>query len=291
MEPNTARHVLRISPEAALTSELIEASFARESWARHPSLYSDPDDRIAAEAWAATLGSARTELLRLVAPAAPTWQPPGQTISPAGQPPGATAPETWQPPGATSTHATMSSLQVHTSAPPRADEANAQPARRLSRGAIVGFVAGGVALLLVIVGAVWGISAAAPRIVESIQAEVEELETAASDAAVDRYYSGETLFTFPAALEVYGDGRYSGRCSSDFAQGCWQMALFTEQSCTSMEVVLAFSDDEASPTPQLTTPTYESDVEGNAATVVVFGNDDYTFGWITDVICHDEAVS
>ena len=68
VDPNTARHVLRLSPDAPLTPSTIEAAFASESWERHPSRYPDAAGRAAADEWAATLAEARTVLLRSTPP-------------------------------------------------------------------------------------------------------------------------------------------------------------------------------------------------------------------------------
>lgn len=276
MNPNTARHVLRIAPDAPLTADLVEAAFTREVRARHPSLYPDAEGRAAAQAWAGTLESARTQLLTLCT-AAPTWTPPG-----------APSAGTWQTPASSEPIRTAPTGPAPGVAPTALETSGPEPRGRRSRGVIIGLAAGGAALALATAGAVWGISAAAPRVIESIQSGVDRLDSAASAAGVERYFSGETLYTFPAALEIYSDDRYGDRCDEEFAQGCWQMALFTEQNCTSMEVVLAFSNHETSPKPQSTTPTFESNVEGNTATVIVFGDDDYDYAWISEVICHDE---
>ena len=60
----TARQVLRISPAAALTVELVERAYAEECWARHPSRYQDATQRREAEQWAGTLATARQVLLQ-----------------------------------------------------------------------------------------------------------------------------------------------------------------------------------------------------------------------------------
>ena len=63
MDPNTARQVLRISPDTPLTAALIEDAFAEEAWTRHPSRYPDAAGRSQAEEWASTLATARGVLL------------------------------------------------------------------------------------------------------------------------------------------------------------------------------------------------------------------------------------
>ncbi|WP_157413329.1 hypothetical protein [Agromyces allii] len=63
MDPNTARQLLRIFPDAPLTVALVERAYAGEAWARHPSRYPDPAQRQEAEAWAERLRAARSTLL------------------------------------------------------------------------------------------------------------------------------------------------------------------------------------------------------------------------------------
>ena len=67
VDPNTARQVLRISPDTPLTPALIESAYAEESWTRHPSRYPEGPGRAQAEEWATTLGTARAVLLHEVA--------------------------------------------------------------------------------------------------------------------------------------------------------------------------------------------------------------------------------
>ncbi len=102
--------------------------------------------------------------------------------------------------------------------------------RRLSTGAIVGIVAGAVAVVVLIGFAIWGgvrlVTDAAGTVNEAIEAESSD-----APADVERFESSETFFTFPAALEIYADGRYNPQCPPGFASGCWQMALFTESDC------------------------------------------------------------
>jgi hypothetical protein len=114
---------------------------------------------------------------------------------------------------------------------------------------------------------------------------------AASGGSVEHYYSGETLYTFPAALEIYSDGRYWAECPAEHEQGCWEMALITESDCAALEVTLGFSIDETAWEPDATELARIDDVTGYAATPVVFGNDDYPYGWITEVVCLDEPAA
>jgi hypothetical protein len=250
VDPNTARHVLRIAPDSPLTVELIERAHAGESWTRHPSRYTDDADRRSAEEWAQTLGAAREALLAEVRPA-----------------------------GTAGT-----------------SDATARPSgRRLSRGAVAGIVAGAVAVVALLTFAGIG---AANLATQAIEAANEPLDADTSGATsggsgsefVERYQSGETLFAFPAALEVYLDGRYDGECPSTYEQGCWQMALFTEADCDTLQVQLGFTNDADAVLPDHL-ETIETDaVLGNEATHVVFGQDDYGYGWINQVTCLD-AVS
>lgn len=253
MDPITARRVLRIVPDSPLTVELVERAYAGEAWARHPSRYQDASARRAAEEWAQTLATARGLLL-----------------------------------------AEAQSLPAS-----RADAtaAPSSPRRRLSGGAIAGIVAGGVALIALVTFA--AISAAS-LVTDAVTAATEALESEAADAAsggtgdteladVERYQSGETLFEFFAALEIYNDGRYSAECPSDYTQGCWQMALFTEADCDAMEIELAFTDDVDAILPDHVETISRQDVVGNEATVVVFGNDEFAYGWINQVTCLDAS--
>src|SRR4029453_865576 len=67
VDPNTARQVLRISPDTPLTPALVESAYAEESGTRHPSRYPAGPGRGQAEEWATTRGSARAVLLHEVA--------------------------------------------------------------------------------------------------------------------------------------------------------------------------------------------------------------------------------
>ncbi|WP_448810616.1 hypothetical protein [Agromyces bauzanensis] len=251
MDPNSARRALRISPDSPLTVELIERAHASESWARHPSRYLDEAERRSAVQWAETLGAARAVLLAEVRPAGPSVS----------------------------------------------SDAAAQPTRRrLSRGAIVGIVAGAVAVVALLTFAGIGAANLATRAVEAAN---ERLDAgSSSDAAsggsgsefVDRYQSGETMYAFPAALEIYLDGRYDSECPAQYEQGCWQMALFTEANCETLQVQLGFTNDAEALLPDHLETIETEAVLGNEPTPVVFGQDDYGYGWINQVTCLD-AVS
>ena len=72
MDPISARQVLRISPDAPLTVELVERAYSEECWARHPSRYQDATQRREAEQWAGTLATARQALLQAAGTATAT---------------------------------------------------------------------------------------------------------------------------------------------------------------------------------------------------------------------------
>lgn len=239
MDPNTARHALRILPETPLTVELVERAFAGESWARHPSRYQDASARRQAEEWAQTLTVARNVLL-------------AEARTPASRP----------------------------------DAVVELPRRRrsLSRGAIVGIVAGSVAVMALITFAVIG---TATIVTDALTAASEMVGSEGED--VERYQSGETVYAFYSALEVYHDDRYGAQCSSEYVQGCWQMALFPDTDCDAMEIELGFTNDVDAIAPEHTEVVERTEVKGNEATVVVFGSNEYDYGWISQVTCLDES--
>jgi hypothetical protein len=255
VDPITARRVLRIFPDSPITVELIERAYASESQARHPSRYQDAAERQRAEEWMQTLATAR-DLLRAEA----------------------RTPE------------------------PRADAAAAPGSsrRRLSRGAIVGIVAGSAAVLALVTFAAIG---AANLVTQSVTAATDAIESeapedtpitdgqsgATDDVNVERLESGETFFAFPAALEAYYDGRYTAECPLEYANGCWEQALFPEADCDTMQVQLGFTNDAEGFLPEHTETIEKKAVLANEATVVVFGNDDYGYGWINQVTCLDDA--
>ncbi len=251
VDPNTARQVLRISPDTPLTPALIESAYAEESWTRHPSRYPEGPGRAEAEAWATTLATARAALLHQVASTTPP-SVPGAAASVVPEP------------------------------------VAAQPRRRLSTGAIVGIVVGGIAVVALIGFAIWGgvrlVTDAAGTVNEAIEAESSD-----APADVERFESSETFFTFPAALEIYADGRYNPQCPPGFASGCWQMALFTEADCATLEVELGYSSDIDAALPDETETVHLEAVEAGEETPLVFGNDDYEYGWVNQVTCLDSS--
>ncbi|GAA2028497.1 hypothetical protein GCM10009819_10160 [Agromyces tropicus] len=165
--------------------------------------------------------------------------------------------------------------------------ASSRPRRSLPVGAIVGIVAGA----FVVVGAVVAglmILLALGRSAEAVMAEVGHGngDAATSDSDdVERYEARDTGFEFPAALELYADGRYNGDCSTAYLEGCWQSALFTEADCTELEVTLGFSDRATALRPDATDTVVLRDVVHGRAVPVVFGNDDFDYGWIDQVAC------
>ena len=256
MDPTSARRVLRIIPDTPLTVELIERAYTAESWARHPSRYQDAAERQRAEEWMQTLALARDLLLAEVR--------------------------------------TPQTSRAGTAA------AGASSRRGMSRGAILGIVAGGAALVALITFAAIG---AANLVTQGVTAATDAIESEAANAApgtdggsgatdnvnVERLQSGETLFAFPAALEAYYDGRYTAECPLEYMDGCWERALFPEADCDTMQVQLGFTNDADKFLPDHTETIEKEGVLGNEATVVVFGNDDYGYGWINQVTCLDSA--
>lgn len=277
MDPNIARQVLRLDPLAPLTVETVEAAFARESWERHPSRYPDAAGREAAAAWAASLAEARVSLLHSIEttdaarPAVFPWAPPTQRVQ------ATNGPTPLAPTGPTA------------SAPAPAGSAAPQgnPRRGGRRVALVlGIVAASAGVLALIGGAAFGATRLAEQVVEG-----------ASDFAEDPYWTGETVrypadetrFTFPAAVEEYYDGRYSGRCPAEYDYGCWEMAIITESSCALLEVDLEFTDDEAAWRGDHQEVLAITEVTAGEPTPVVFGNNDYEWAWLADVRCLDAA--
>ncbi len=242
MDPNSARQVLRIFPDAPLTVELVERAYSGEAWARHPSRYQDASERLEAERWAQTLAVAREVL-------------------------------------------------VHEA---RAVTVRAAK-RRLPVAAIVGIVAGSAAVVALIT---FGVFAMTTFATQTATAAGDAIEAIASEAAspaeeelpdLEAYDSAETGFTFSAALEIYYDGRLSVDCAAEYEQGCWQMALFPDESCETMHVELAYSNSPTSPDPAHTQTIVMRGVLAASETDVVFGHDGFDYGWINDVTCSDSA--
>lgn len=243
MDPNSARQVLRIFPDAPLTVELVERAHAGESWARHPSRYQDAAQRSRAAEWAQTLAVARDVLLR----------------------------------------------EARVTSPPA-------PARKgLSTGAIIAIAAGAAAVLALVVVAVFGAAGVVTQFTSTAQDAIESAASGSNESeeseidAVERYESSETSFTFPAALELYHDGRLDAECSFDYVEGCWQTAVFPDAGCDTMQVDLAFSNSPTDPAPEHVETVEKHDVRAGQAIDVVFGDDEYDYGWVNDVTCLETA--
>jgi hypothetical protein len=165
-------------------------------------------------------------------------------------------------------------------------------APRRRTGLIIGIVAaslGAIALLVALafgaLGLIGLLADGGGSAVPTSTATVPSDDTA---GAVTRYESSETLYTFPAALEQYSDGRYGDLCPTTYSEGCWEWALFTLDDCGSLRVDFAYSND---PDPSTTAEARESTtfthVVADTAQPVVFGNDGYDIAWISDVACLD----
>ena len=67
------------------------------------------------------------------------------------------------------------------------------------------------------------------------------------------------------------------------------MALFTEADCATLEVELAYSSDIDAALPDETETVHLEAAEAGEETPLVFGNDDYEYGWVNQVTCLDSA--
>ena len=166
--------------------------------------------------------------------------------------------------------------------------------KRLSTGAIIGIAAGGVAVLALVAVSIFGAVSLAPSSRPPPRRRSNPRPAAGEIAGsefddVERYESSETAFTFPAAIELYNDGRLDAECPSDYLEGCWQAAVFPDQSCGTMRVELAFSDSATDPAPEHVETVEQHDAQAGEAVDVVFGHDDYDYGWINDVTCLEAA--
>ncbi len=256
VDPITARRVLRIFPDAPLTADLVERAYSGELESRHPARYLEGPDRARAEEWARTLGAARGVLLAEA------------RMSTAGWP-----------------------------APDLAAAVHAPRSRGLSGGAVVGIIAGAVALVLVVVAGAVGITGLVGTLTEAARALETELASPpgaddtsdGEDPDVDRYTADETMFTFPAAIELYYDGRHNGDCPMDYVEGCWQAAIITEADCDALQVQLGFANDADATAPEHTENMDLANVTAGETTPVVYGHDDYVGGWLDDVRCLDSG--
>lgn len=287
MDPIIARRVLRIFPDAPLTADLIERAYAGESAARHPSRYPEGPDRAHAEVWARTLGTARAILLAEISTAA---APPAPVVPPV-------EPVTAVAPAAPSASVPAPHAPIPVPGPDLAAAVNAPRRRGLSLGAIIGIAGAAVALVLLVVAGVAGVTALVNTVNEATRALETELasppgadDTSADDDElpdVDRYTADETFFTFPAAVELYYDGRYNGECPMEYAEGCWQAAIVTESDCDALQVQLGFANDPDASAPEHIESVDFANVIAGETTPVVFGQDEYDNGWLNNVRCLD----
>ncbi|MFF2494767.1 hypothetical protein [Agromyces sp. NPDC058064] len=297
MDPITARAVLRLPPGSTPTAGQVDAAHRAAVWERHPSRYADRDQRAAAVGWMSTLDAARAALLAEAGTPAALQPPP---VEPATQPAAPSAPSPapshpWAPvagPGAVPVavqpgagpSAWAAAVTAGSAAPatttPRAPERR----RRLGAGWIVGIAAGVVLLVALMVGVVYG----AVALGERLSTFAESSEGASSDDPdVDHYTARETMFSFPAALELYWDGRYTSDCPIEYELGCWEAAVIPEASCAIMTVSYAFATTEDQLEPDLVESDRFYDIEAGETVPIVFGNDEYDYGWPLDVVCHD----
>lgn len=275
VDPITARRVLRIFPDAPLTADLVERAYWGELESRHPARYPEGPDRARAEEWARTLGTARGVLLAEVRVSSAGWPAPIET------------PVASVPP--------IASVPPVAPAPDLAAAVNAPRKRGLSGGAIVGIVAGSVALVLLVVAGAVGVMGLVGTVAEATRALETELASPpggddtsdGEDPDVDRYTADETSFTFPAAIELYYDGRYNGDCPMEYVEGCWQSAIITEADCDALQVQLGFANDSDASAPEHTETMEFANVTAGETTPVVYGHDDYDGGWLDDVRCLD----
>ncbi|MEF3405722.1 hypothetical protein [Agromyces sp. CCNWLW203] len=173
------------------------------------------------------------------------------------------------------------------------------PRRRTGPWAGVGIVTGILVLVaLVIAGAAFGTATLARGLVaagstSSLTApagdpppvEDDTLEEpAATDLPPVEYYTSEEAgFWFEAALEVYHDDRLGG-CPAKFERGCWEAALIPETSCGMLSIGYRFSNDPTA-TDGETRATQRTNVEAGVPVELVFGNDEYEYGWVDHVAC------
>jgi hypothetical protein len=152
------------------------------------------------------------------------------------------------------------------------------PRRRISTGWIVGIAAGCVGLLALVAGIGFGSVALGERLA------AESDPTVAPEEQPDyvRFEAQDSGFTFPAALEVFNDGRYDAECPTTFELGCWQMALIAEEDCSRAQVGLRFSDESGRTVHQ---EERELALAANSRKLLVFGGDEYDGAWVHDVVC------
>lgn len=164
-----------------------------------------------------------------------------------------------------------------------------QPAPRrrgLPPWAIVGIVVASVAVVGVIVAASLGAVRVATDVVTAAREAIESAPPGDDEfQELERHEASETRYSFSAALETYNDNRLGDQCPSEYLEGCWQGALFPEESCDTLVIELGFSDSLTVPTPTDVASVEKHHTRAGEAVDVVFGNDDYDYGWINDVTC------
>lgn len=277
---NTARHVLRLDPLAPLTAEAVETAYGREVWERHPSRYADGAGREAATAWHATLVEARATLLQSMAVTDAT----ASAVSERAASSAVVPLEPMTSAIAIATHVPMPSATTS------ARERVVAPKRRRRAGHVIAVIAASLGVLALVVAVGVGAAMVAPQLERLASALDEPLQTDAP-ADVESYSADEMRFTFPAAMETYADGRYTKFCPFDFEDGCWETALITETSCAALEIDLQYANDAGAWTGEHMETIEKADVTGGEITPVVFGHDEYDFGWVHDVRCADATAA
>ncbi|MFB6611903.1 hypothetical protein ACFCVO_16360 [Agromyces sp. NPDC056379] len=183
---------------------------------------------------------------------------------------------------ATTLQQARATLLAESSVSEPADPGSPAPRRGLSKGWIAGIVAGAsVVVIGLIVGLVFGVTALTERFTELAKQQPEgEWEPA------EFIPSNELMFTFPASIEWYSDGRHLDQCPTDAINGCWDVAVIPEDDCDAMLVELGFTGTPADPV-----STYEerefNDARAGEPSIVVFWNNAAESAWISDVRCLD----
>ncbi|MFF2277312.1 hypothetical protein [Agromyces sp. NPDC058126] len=301
MDPITARAALHLPPVVPLTVEQIDAAHRAEVQTYHPARYVDRTQRAAAVAWVQALDAARATLLAEAArpaasPTTPTaaaaaaeWTAPSGPAYRAAVAPGG-APSDWAAAVAAGTAAGATQPPAgYVQVTPYVAPAQ-PPRRRIAPGWIIGIVAACVVLLALVVGIGFGAVALGERLATLAESAGDTTtDDEPTDEPVDHYSPAETMFTFPAALEFYFDGRYTDKCPAEYELGCWEAAVIPEAPCAIMTVSFAYAATEEQPEPDLVDSERFYDVAAGEIVPIVFGNDDFEYGWPLDVTCHSSA--
>lgn len=278
MDPITARAALRLDPAAKLTVAQIDAAHHAAVWAHHPSRYVDRAERAASVNWVHWLDAARAVLL-------------AESAGATAEAPASEAPATdWTSPSGWATAVTAGAPAASTTTSFTMPQAAPAPNRN-HRGAWIAGIAGACVLLVgLVVGIGFGVVALGERIEDSGGFEAEdsggfEAEDSSEWPSDSEYYSAdEAGYTFPAALEIFYDGRYDAECPSEFELGCWQMDLIPEEDCARGWVDLHFSVGGGAPA---RSEEREYRFVAGEPTPVVFGDDEVDEAWISSVVCLD----